>query len=139
MCTLEDIIEDLEFLDEDLERLRYVIDLGKDLGDFPDALRTPEFLVQGCSSQVWLVPRVAENAPEVLEFSADADAQIVRGLVALLLVAYSGQTAEQILAVDVDRLMERLQFTEHLTPGRQNGLFAMVGRIRDFAEQQLAR
>jgi len=139
MCTLEDIIEDLEFLDEDLERLRYVIDLGKDLGDFPDDLRTKEFLVQGCSSQVWLVPRVVEGSPVVLEFSADADAQIVRGLVALLLVAYSGRTAEQILAVDVDRLMERLQFTDHLTPGRQNGLFAMVSRIRDFAEQQLAR
>lgn len=125
-------------MDEDLERLRYVIDLGKDLAEFPEALHTAEFLVQGCSSQVWLVPRVTEGDPAVLEFWADADAQIVRGLVALLLVAYSGKTAEQILAVDAEELLERLKFTDHLTPGRQNGLFAMVSRIRDFAEQQRA-
>jgi len=139
VCTLEDIIEDLEFLDEDMERLRYVVDLGKDLTAFPAELHTQEFLVQGCSSQVWLVPRVIEGDPAVLEFVADADAQIVRGLVALLLLAFSGKTAEQIMAVNVDELLERLRFTDQLTPGRQNGLFAMVSRIRDVAEQQLGR
>ncbi len=138
MTTLTDIIDDLEFLDEDLERLRYVIDLGKELADFPAERRTEEFLVQGCTSQVWLVPSVGQGEPPVLEFAADADAQIVRGLVALLLVVYSGQTAEQILAINVDDLMGRLRFTDHLTPGRQNGLFAMVSRIRSFAEHQLA-
>lgn len=138
MSTLQDIIEDLEFLDEDLERLRYVIDLGKALADLPAERHTEEFLVPGCTSQVWLVPRVGRGDPPALEFVADADAQIVRGLVALLLVVYSGKTAEQILAIDVDELMGRLRFTDHLTPGRQNGLFAMVNRIRAFAEQNLA-
>lgn len=138
MTALDAIIEDLEFLDEDLERLRYIIDLGRSLADLPDERRVPEFLVQGCASQVWLVPRVGQGEPPLLEFEADADALIVRGLVALLLVVYSGKTAEQILAIDVDDLLVRLQFTDHLTPGRQNGLFAMVSRIRDFAEQQLA-
>lgn len=141
MSALDDIIEDLEFLDEDLERLRYVIDLGAELANFPPEHRREEFLVQGCTSQVWLVPRVAAPGspghPPVLEFHADADAQIVRGLVALLLAVYSGHTAAQILAIDVDDLMARLRFTDHLTPGRQNGLHAMVSRIRAFAKQQL--
>lgn len=137
MSTLDDIIEDLEFLDDDLERLRYVIDLGAELADFPDEHRLEEFLVQGCTSQVWLVPRVGAGDPPVLEFDADADAQIVRGLVALLLAVYSGRTAAEILAIDVEDLMARLRFTDHLTPGRQNGLHAMVSRIRAFAEQQL--
>ncbi len=138
MSTLEDIIEDLEFLDEDLERLRYVIDLGAELADFPDEHRTSEFLVQGCTSQVWLVPRLQDGDPPRLVFEADADAQIVRGLVALLLVVYSGRTAAEILAIDADDLMARLQFTDQLTPGRQNGLHAMVSRIRAFAEQHVS-
>lgn len=135
MPTLDDILEDLAFLDDNLERYQYLIDLGKALPVLPDELRDEAFFVRGCTSQVWLVPRASDGDPPRLEFQGDADAQIVRGLIALLLAVYSDKTAEQILAVDVAELMERLQLSQHLTPGRQNGLHAMINRIRAYAEQ----
>lgn len=131
--TLEEIIDDLEFLEDDLERYRYVIDLGRHLAPLPDELRTPETLVRGCTSKVWLMGD-SDGDPPRFSFRADADAQIVRGLVALLLIAYNGKTAEEVLAVDPNALLTRLQFTDQLTPGRQNGLHSMINRIRSLAE-----
>ena len=131
--TLDEIIDDLTFLDDDLERYRYVIDLGRNLAPLPDEDRTDQTLVRGCTSKVWLVGD-AHGDPPRWSFRADADAQIVRGLVALLLIAFNGKTAPEILATDVEGLLTRLRFTEQLTPGRQNGLHSMVNRIRALAE-----
>jgi cysteine desulfuration protein SufE len=135
MTTLDEILEDLAFLDDNLERYQYLIDLGKALPPLPDEYRIDTFLVRGCTSQVWLVPSASQDDPPLLTFEGDSDAQIVRGLVALILAIYSGKTAQQILAVDVKGLMDRLQLAQHLTPGRQNGLYSMINRIRAFAEQ----
>ena len=134
MPSLDEILDDFEYLEEDLERLRYVVDLGKDLPELPEDLRNETTFVRGCTSQVWLVPRVEAGDPPTYHFRADADAQIVRGLVALLLEVYSGKTADQLLSFDIDGLMMRLRLRQQLTPGRQNGLVAMVNRIRSYAE-----
>jgi cysteine desulfuration protein SufE len=132
--TLDEIIEDLEFLEDDLERYRYVIELGRELPALPPAERTAATLVRGCSSQAWLQAE-AHGTPPRLHFRAEADAQIVRGLVALLLAAYQDRPAAEIIALDVEALLTRLRFTEQLTPGRQNGLFALINRIRALAAE----
>lgn len=131
--TLDEILDDLGFLEDDLERYQYVIDLGRHLPPFPESARTEENKVRGCTSQVWMAGRFSEEDPPRLSLLADADAQIVRGLVALLFVAYEGRSPAEILALDVPALMARLRFTEQLTPGRQNGLHAMISRVRALA------
>jgi cysteine desulfuration protein SufE len=94
--------------------------------------------VRGCVSQVWLVPRVRGADPPVIEFEADSDAHIVRGLVALLLIIYSGKTPQEILRVDIQDIFKRLDLASHLSPSRSNGFQSMVRKIRDIAEGAMA-
>lgn len=140
MTTIDDIIDNFEFLDDWEDRYRYVIELGKELPDFPQDLRTDANKVRGCVSQVWLATHVAREAgarPR-LRFDGDSDAHIVRGLVAILLALFNDRTADEILAADVEDLFNRIGLRDHLTPQRSNGLTAMVQRIRADAEQALA-
>ena len=131
--TVEDLLDSFEFLDDWEDRYRYIIDLGKRLPDMAEAEKTRESKVEGCVSQVWLVAHRDPREPDRLVFVADSDAHIVRGLVAILLIVYSGKTAEEILAIDARGLLGRLDLEGHLSPSRSNGLFSMVRRIRDLA------
>lgn len=131
--NLDEALEDLELLDDDLERYEYVMELGRQLPPFPEQARTEANRVRGCTSQVWMRGRFTGGPPARLSLEADADARIVRGLVALLWLAYEGRTAEEILATDADTLLGRLRFADQLTPGRQNGLHAMLERVRALA------
>jgi cysteine desulfurase/selenocysteine lyase len=99
----------------------------------PDALKTPETFVPGCQSRVHLAARVRPGSQDVIEFLADSDANIVRGLIALLQQLYSGQRAGAILAFDAQAFFSRLGLDEHLSMTRRNGLVAMVERIRQIA------
>lgn len=131
--TLDDILADFDATPDPRERLRLLVDLGADLPPFPARARTPENLVRGCQSQAWLVTERGEGS--TLVFHADADAQIVRGLVALVVMLFSGRTPAEILAVDAEDVFLRLDLAHQLTPGRQNGLAAMVARIRAIATE----
>jgi cysteine desulfuration protein SufE len=132
--TLDDVIETFEALGDDWEeRFRYIISLGKNLHGLPEADKTEANRVHGCQSQAWLVAKVLPGQPPRLELAADADAFIVRGLVAILLLAFSGKTAPEILKFDVDELFTRLDLIRQLTPARSNGLFAMVKKIKTLA------
>ncbi|ADZ71373.1 SufE family protein [Polymorphum gilvum] len=132
---LDDILENFEFLDDWEDRYKYVIDLGKELPPFPEAERSEENRVRGCVSQVWLVKDVGRNdaGEPVIRYRGDSDALIVQGLVAIVLALFSGKTAREILATDVDAVFERIGLKDHLTPQRSNGLKSMVNRIRDDA------
>lgn len=132
MTSAQEIAEAFELLDDWEERYRYVIELGRELPDFPDALRTPATKVQGCVSQVWLVTAAREGK---LELRGDSDAMIVRGLVAVLIAFYAGRRVADVASLDVESYLRGLQLEEHLTPQRSNGLFAMVKRIRQDAER----
>lgn len=131
--TVEDILESFEFLDDWEDRYRYIIDLGKRLPDMAEDEKTRDSKVEGCVSQVWLVAHRDPQQPDRLIFVADSDAHIVRGLVAILLIIYSGKTAEEILEIDARDLLRRLDLEGHLSPSRSNGLFSMVRRIRELA------
>ena len=128
---LDDIIADFEILDDWEDRYRYVIELGRAMPPFPDALRTDANKVRGCASQVWLATTVTGGPPDPrLTFAGDSDAHIVRGLIAVLLAIYSGKTSGEIVATDANAILKQLGLSEHLTPQRSNGVAAMVERIR---------
>lgn len=128
--TIEDLLENFALFDSWEDRYRYVIDLGRKLPDLPAELRSDAFKVKGCMSQVWLVPEVPEDAPEILRFRADSDAAIVKGLAAILLILYSGRTAKEILDTDVEAIFAQLGLDQHLSPSRRNGFYSMVDGIK---------
>ena len=132
---IEALIEDFAFLDDWEDRYRFVIELGKDLPVFDTAERTDHLKVEGCVSQVWLkISSQDSDAGPILVFSGDSDAHIVRGLIAILIVIYSGKSPAEILGIDVNAVLHRIGLDEHLTPQRSNGLQAMVQRIRQTAQ-----
>ncbi|MEL7400355.1 MAG: SufE family protein [Pseudomonadota bacterium] len=129
--TTEEILEDIEFFDDWEERYKYIIDLGKALGPFPEELHTPERLVKGCQSNVWIE---VKSEAGVLNFIVDSDAVIVRGLLAVVMAAFNRKTPQQILAFDIDGYFADLDLENHLSPTRGNGLRSIVARIKAIAE-----
>ncbi len=128
--SAEDISDTLGFFDNWEDRYKYIIDLGKELPAMPESFRIDANLVRGCQSQVWLVDEHREGR---LFFQADSDAFIVKGLLAVVLAAFNGKTAGEILAFDVDAYFQKLDLMQHLSSTRGNGLKAMVKRIKDKA------
>ena len=125
------IAEEFSFFSDWTERYQYLIDLGRKLPPFPDALKVEQFKVQGCQSQVWLVP---SGGAQHMEFRAISDSAIVSGLIALLLRVYSGRSAQEILATE-PRFVEAIGLAKHLSPTRSNGLSAMLKTIKEYARQ----
>lgn len=141
MMTLDEILENFEFLEDWEDKYRYVIELGRTMPEFPEDKRIAEYKIEGCVSQVWLIKNI-DTTPEesVLSYTGDSDAHIVRGLVALVLAAFSGRKASDIIEFDTDSMFSQIGLREHLTPQRSNGLSAMVNRIkRDASDALIAR
>ena len=129
-AAFEEIVDTFEFLEDWEERYGHVIDMGKAMPPLDDAFRVPATKVDGCASQVWLHATVEGG---VLTFEGDSDAMIVRGLIAILIALYSGETLPDILDTDAQAEFARLGLNDHLSAQRSNGLRAMVQRIRDLA------
>ncbi len=130
--TLDEIVDTFEFLDDWEDRYKTIIDLGKKLTPLAPEEMTDAFKVRGCQSQVWLVPTT--DADGRIHFRGGSDAHIVKGLVALMILVFSGKTAAEIRAIDARAILDSLGLSSHLSPMRANGLFSMVERIRDIAE-----
>ncbi len=126
----EDLVETFDFLDDWEDRYRHVIDMGKSMDPLEDALRVPATKVDGCASQVWLVPQIDNG---VFRFRGESDAMIVRGLIAVLQTLYNDQSVADVLSIDAREELGRLGLNEHLSAQRSNGLRAMVERIRQTA------
>lgn len=133
--TLDDVYESFELLDDWSDRYRFLIELGRELPPMPEELKVPEHKVRGCLSQVWLVGTLDGDR---LHFLADSDAHIVRGLVALVLLALGDKTPAEIQATDMEPILQRLGLDKHLSPGRSNGVHAMIERIKAIAAAHLA-
>jgi len=134
--AFEDIAETFAFFDDWEDRYRHVIELGKAMPPMPDELRVPATKVDGCASQVWIMPQIEGTGPDArFDFVGDSDAMIVRGLIAVLHALYSGQTARMVLDTDAGAELARLGLDQHLSSQRSNGLRAMVARIRGLATQ----
>ena len=130
-AAFEDIVDTFEFLEDWEERYRHVIELGKAMEPLDDAFRVPATKVEGCASQVWLLPQIEGQGPgATFRFHGDSDAMIVRGLIAVLTALYSGQSVAEVLKIDAPAELARLGLNDHLSAQRSNGLRAMVERIR---------
>jgi cysteine desulfuration protein SufE len=133
----QDIIDEFDFLDDWEERYRHVIELGKALAPLDDAERNDATKVKGCVSQVWLVSETRPGTPPHINFRADSDAHIVRGLAALLIRLTSDRTAKDILALDIKSVFDAIGLAENLSAQRSNGLGAMITRIKAEAQSAL--
>ena len=121
----------LSLLPNPQEKYQYLIEQAKLNEDFPTELRIDEFKVNGCQSQVWLVP---EEREKKLHFSSDSDALIAKGLVTLIASIYSDESAQDIASSEID-LMEEFELGVILSPARRNGAFSMLKTIKEFAKK----
>ncbi|MCC6006806.1 MAG: SufE family protein [Rhodobacteraceae bacterium] len=137
--AFEEIAETFTFLDDWEERYRHVIELGRAMPPLEEAFRVPATKVEGCASQVWILPEIDGNGQgATFRFRGDSDAMIVRGLIAILTALYNERKVAEVLATDAQAEMARLGLDKHLSSQRSNGLRAMIGRIRGLAEQTAA-
>jgi len=132
--SLDEIREEVADLETPEERIGYLIELGQTLPDLAKEFQTEAYRVLGCQSMVWVVPEIA---PEGIYFQGGSDAPMVRGLVAILLSAYSGKTASQIIDFPIEGLFDEIRLRSFLTPMRSNGLHSMVQRIQGIAKAAL--
>src|SRR5690606_22300135 len=132
--TLNDVRETMSFLDDWEDRYSYIIDLGKQLPGMPDADKTEENFIHGCQSQVWIVHELDPETGKIL-LLVESDALIVKGLAAIVMVAFNAKTPQEILDLDIEAVFAELDLLRHLSPTRGNGLRSMVRRIRSLAER----
>lgn len=136
--AFEEIAETFEFLDDWEDRYRHVIELGKAMDPLEDAFRVPATKVDGCASQVWLVPEVDGSGPDAMfRFRGDSDAMIVKGLIAILIALYSDQDVTTAAKVNAEAELGRLGLNDHLSSQRSNGLRAMIERVKQVLEREL--
>ena len=128
---VEDYKKTLAMFPNPQEKYQYLIEQAKKNEDFPQALRIDEFKVNGCQSQVWLVP---EEKKDKLFFKSDSDALIAKGLVTLIASIYSNEAPEDIANSKID-LMEEFELGVILSPARRNGAFSMLKTIKEFSQK----
>lgn len=132
MSKIDELIEEYEFLEAD-DRYRLLIDLGKQLDEMPDALKTDATLVRGCSASVWVYPTQLDDGR--LHFLADSNAAITKGIIALVLETVQDQAAEQIKNTDIAAVLEPFDLKNQLSSNRTQGIPNMIGLIRQTAER----
>ncbi|MGM9870704.1 MAG: SufE family protein [Muribaculaceae bacterium] len=125
----QEIIDEFADIDDWMDRYGYIIDLGNQLPAIDEKLKTPDRLIEGCQSRVWLN---AENHDGKVHFTADSDAIIVKGIISLLISVLNDHTPDEILAADL-KFIDAIGLSEHLSPTRANGLLAMVKQMRLYA------
>ena len=128
----EEIIDEFSMFDDWMERYEYIIELGKSLPLIDDNFKLEENLIKGCQSKVWLY---SELDNETIKFTADSDAILTKGIVALLLRVYSGQKPADILTAETT-FIDEIGLKEHLSPTRANGLVSMLKQIKMYAIAQ---
>lgn len=125
----DEIIEEFDGLDDWMDRYSYIIELGNSLEPLDESLKTPDNLIDGCQSRLWLDAQCADG---VVTYRADSDAIIVKGIVAMLIRVLSGQKAQDIVDADL-YFIERIGLRDHLSPTRSNGLLSMLKQMRAYA------
>lgn len=125
----DNIIDEFSLFDDWMDKYNLLIDLGKELKVIDPKFKVKDFLIEGCQSKVWLHP---EFDGKLITFTADSDAIITRGIVALLIKVLSGRTPEEILATDL-YFIEKIGLRQNLSPTRSNGLLSMVRQMKLYA------
>ena len=127
----DEVIDEFEALDEWLDRYQLILDYSEELkkNPFPESDRTQQNLIDGCQSSVWFTVRMEEGK---MIINGDSDAQLVKGMVAMLIHVLSGHTPEEILSADL-YFIDRIGLREHLSPTRSNGVAAMLKQLKLYA------
>lgn len=125
----DEVIEEFNDFEDWMDKYQMLIDLGNELEPLDDKYKTEQNLIDGCQSRVWVQCDVVDGH---LEFTAESDALIVKGIIALLIRVVSGHTPQEILDTDL-YFIDRIGLRDHLSPTRSNGLLAMVKRIKAYA------
>ena len=125
----QDVVDEFSVFEDWLDRYNYLIELGNDLSPIDPRFRTPEYLINGCQSKVWLHADLVDGR---LQFDADSDALIVIGIVALLVRLMNGRTPAEILENELF-FIDKIGLRQNLSPTRSNGLLAMVKKMRLYA------
>lgn len=134
IITIDELLEEFDFLGDWEERCDFLIDLGFELPPMPETEKTEANRVHGCQSMVWLTTDLQESeGRKVLRINADSDALIVKGLIAVLLAIYQNRTPDEVLKIDVKDYFSRLQLDKYLSTQRKNGLMGMVERVQQEA------
>ena len=121
--------ESLDLFDDGMEKYKFLIDQAKNAKNFPEEFRNETFKVSGCQAQVWLVPKLNQN---LLSFYYDSDAFISKGMVTILCDIYGDRTPLEIKKSDLS-LLDILELNTLLTPGRRNGVYSMLEKIKEYA------
>ena len=124
-----EIVDEFSLFDDWMQRYEYMIELGKSLPLIDEQYKTDDYLIKGCQSKVWLF---ADFQQGKVIFSADSDAIITKGIVALLIRAFSNQKPEDIVKADTS-FIDKIGLKEHLSPTRANGLVSMVEQMKQYA------
>jgi len=125
----DELIEDFSFFEDWMAKYEYIIQLGKELPLIDEIYKSPQYLIKGCQSQVWLHADYADNK---VIFTADSDAIITKGLVSLMVKVLSNHTPEEIANADL-YFIDQIGLKEHLSPTRANGLLSMVKQMKMYA------
>lgn len=126
----DEIIEEFNQIDDWMDRYGYIIDIGNSLPAIDDSLKTPDRLIEGCQSRVWL--DATEDVEGKVHFVADSDAIIVKGIISLLISVLDNHTPDEILDADL-RFIDAIGLGENLSPTRSNGLLAMIKQMKLYA------
>ena len=133
MKTIEEKInyykESLDLFDDGMDKYKFLIDQAKNARNFPEEYRNDSFKVSGCQAQVWLVPKLKENK---LSFYYDSDAFISKGMVTILCDIYGDRSPSEIKESDF-KMLNILELDTLLTPGRRNGVYSMLEKIKEYA------
>ncbi len=125
----DEIVDEFSMFDDWDERYQYIIDLGKSLPIIEDKFKTDDYIIKGCQSKVWLN---AEQKGDKIVFTADSDAILTKGIIAIMIRVFSGQNAKDILEASTD-FVDEIGLKEHLSPTRANGLVSMIKQIKMYA------
>lgn len=136
--TIEELIEEFDDLGDWADQCEVLIDMGRELPDMPTDMKTEQTKVHGCQSNVWMVASVSDDESRTIKLIADSDAMIVRGLLTVIMMVYSGRTAQEIHDTDIKAIFSRLGLDRHLSTARKNGLGGMVNRVQTIAKGALA-
>lgn len=126
----QNIVDEFSEIDDWMDRYACIIDMGNALDPLPEELKTPDRLIEGCQSRVWL--DADKQADGTLRFRADSDAIIVKGIISMLVDVLSGHTPNEILDADL-HFIKDIGLAEHLSPTRSNGLVAMLKQMKAYA------
>lgn len=132
----EEVVEEFSFFDEWMDKYEHIIEIGKSLPRMPEERKSDDLIIKGCQSRVWLDAERADDGS--VQFSADSDAIITRGMVALMVRVLDGLSPETVATADL-WFLDKIGLKEHLSPTRANGLLAMVKQMKTYGLAFMAK